>query len=74
MDHLDWLKRIFFPFFFMTILLYFLAFSLFKGQKHRSLIAEVEERWIDASLFLAGQRIPKMENKQIFLSLGYLPE
>jgi signal transduction histidine kinase len=74
MDHLDWLKRISPPFFFMTILLCFLAFSLFKGQKHRSLIAEVEERWIDASLFLAGQRIPKMENKQIFLSLGYLPE
>lgn len=70
----DWFKRIFFPFFFMILLLCFLAFSLFKGQEHRSLIAEIEERWIDASLFLAGQRIPKLRNNQIFLSLGYLSE
>ena len=74
MRNSDWLKRIFFPFFFMVALLFFLAVSLFKGPKHRSLIAEVEERWIDASLFLAGQRIPKVKNNQIFLSLGYSSE
>lgn len=52
----SWLKRIVFPMIFVTSLVFFTSYIFYKGQKHRRIIAKIEDKIIDLTFFSLGPR------------------